>query len=212
MCLIINADTQNKSREKREEEMNKTKKAIFNAAIKVFSIEGYDSATVEEIASEAGVAKGTLYYNFQGKEEIFKFVIDEGMKLIKNEMLDAIKDIDDPLEKLKISAKVQLRYVYNNKEFFRVIMSQIWGDKNRHQEMRQEIRRLVNINSNRINDITKGKADKDVLEVLGCCFIGVLFSSALYEILYEDQYSENYIVDRFMEYVNFSIEKINKKV
>lgn len=192
--------------------MNKTKKAIFNAAIKVFSIEGYDSATVEEIASEAGVAKGTLYYNFQGKEEIFKFVIDEGMKLIKNEVLDAIKDIDDPLEKLKISAKVQLRYVYNNKEFFRVIMSQIWGDKNRNQEMRQEIRRLVNINSNRINDITKGKADKDVLEVLGCCFIGVLFSSALYEILYEDQYSENYIVDRFMEYVNFSIEKINKKV
>lgn len=192
--------------------MNKTKKAIFNAAIKVFSIEGYDSATVEEIASEAGVAKGTLYYNFKGKEEIFKFVIDEGMKLIKNEVLDAIKDIDDPLEKLKISAKVQLRYVYNNKEFFRVIMSQIWGDKNRHQEMRQEIRKLVNINSNRINDITKGKADKDVLEVLGCCFIGVLFSSALYEILYEDQYSENYIVDRFMEYVNFSIEKINKKV
>ena len=192
--------------------MNKTKKAIFNAAIKVFSIEGYDSATVEEIASEAGVAKGTLYYNFKGKEEIFKFVIDEGMKLIKNEVIDAIKDIDDPLEKLKISAKVQLRYVYNNKEFFRVIMSQIWGDKNRHQEMRQEIRRLVNINSNRINDITKGKADKDVLEVLGCCFIGVLFSSALYEILYEDQYSENYIVDRFMEYVNFSIEKINKKV
>ncbi len=192
--------------------MNKTKKAIFNAAIKVFSIEGYDSAIVEEIASEAGVAKGTLYYNFKGKEEIFKFVIDEGMKLIKNEVLDAIKDIDDPLEKLKISAKVQLRYVYNNKEFFRVIMSQIWGDKNRHQEMRQEIRKLVNINSNRINDITKGKADKDVLEVLGCCFIGVLFSSALYEILYEDQYSENYIVDRFMEYVNFSIEKINKKV
>lgn len=192
--------------------MNKTKKAIFNAAIKVFSIEGYDSATVDEIASEAGVAKGTLYYNFQGKEEIFKFVIDEGMKLIKNEVLDAIKDIDDPLEKLKISAKVQLRYVYNNKEFFRVIMSQIWGDKNRHQEMRQEIRRLVNINSNRINDITKGKADKDVLEVLGCCFIGVLFSSALYEILYDNQYSENYIVDRFMDYINFLIEKINKKV
>ena len=192
--------------------MNKTKKAIFNAAIKVFSIEGYDSATVDEIASEAGVAKGTLYYNFQGKEEIFKFVIDEGMKLIKNEVLDAIKDIDDPLEKLKISAKVQLRYVYNNKEFFRVIMSQIWGDKNRHQEIRKELSRLVNINSNRINDITKGKADKEALEVMGCCFIGVLFSSALYEILYDNQYSENYIVDRFMDYINFLIEKINKKV
>ena len=198
--------------EKREEEMNKTKKAIFNAAIKVFSIEGYDSATVDEIALEAGVAKGTLYYNFKGKEEIFKFVIDEGMKVIKSEVLDAIKEIGDPLEKLKISAKVQLRYVYKNKEFFRVIMSQIWGDKNRHQEMRQELRRLVNINSNRINDITKGKADKEALEVMGCCFVGILSSSALYEILYDDQYSENHIVDRFMEYVNFAIDKIDKRV
>ncbi len=198
--------------EKREEEMNKTKKAIFNAAIKVFSIEGYDSATVDEIASEAGVAKGTLYYNFKGKEEIFKFVIDEGMKVIKSEVLDAIKEISDPLEKLKISAKVQLRYVYKNKELFRVIMSQIWGDKNRHQEVRQELRRLVNINSNRINDITKGKADKEALEVMGCCFVGILFSSALYEILYDDQYSENHIVDRFMEYVNFAIDNIDKRV
>ena len=192
--------------------MNKTKKAIFNAAIKVFSIEGYDSATVEEIASEAGVAKGTLYYNFKGKEEIFKFVIDEGMKVIKSEVLDAIKEISDPLEKLKISAKVQLRYVYKNKELFRVIMSQIWGDKNRHQEVRQELRRLVNINSNRINDITKGKADKEALEVMGCCFVGILFSSALYEILYDDQYSEKHIVDRFMEYVNFAIDNIDKRV
>ena len=188
--------------EKREEEMNKTKKAIFNAAIKVFSIEGYDSATVDEIASEAGVAKGTLYYNFKGKEEIFKFVIDEGMKVIKSEVLDAIKEIGDPLEKLKISAKVQLRYVYKNKEFFRVVMSQIWGDKNRHQEMRQELRRLI----------TKGKADKEALEVMGCCFVGMLFSSALYEILYDDQYSENHIVDRFMEYVNFAIDNIDKRV
>ena len=35
--------------------MKKTKKAIFNAAIKVFSIEGYDSATVDEIASSYSV-------------------------------------------------------------------------------------------------------------------------------------------------------------
>lgn len=191
--------------------MNKTKKSIFNAAIKSFSMEGYDSATVDAIAAEAGVAKGTLYYNFKGKEEIFKFVIDEGMKLIKMEVLEAIKDIDNPLEKLKISAKVQLKYVYENKEFFRVIMSQIWGDKNRHQELRQELRTLVKINTDRISDIIEGKMDKEALEVIGCCFVGMLFSSALYEILYDEQYNENDIVERFMEYINFAVDKIRNR-
>ena len=35
---------------------------------------------------------------------------------------------------------------------------------------------------------------------------------AVYEILYDDQYSENHIVDRFMEYVNFAIDNIDKRV
>ena len=43
--------------------------------------------------------------------------------------------------------------------------------------MRQEIRRR-NINSNRINDITKGKADKDVIEVLDL-LRGVIFFSII---------------------------------
>ena len=55
--------------------MSNTKDAIFFAAIKVFSTNGYAGATVDEIAAVAGVAKGTLYYNFKNKEDIFKFVI-----------------------------------------------------------------------------------------------------------------------------------------
>ena len=31
-----------------------------------------------------GVAKGTLYYHFSSKEEIFYFLVEEGMKLLKN--------------------------------------------------------------------------------------------------------------------------------
>ena len=55
--------------------MNRTKKAIFEAAINVFATSGYNGSTVDEIASKANVAKGTLYYNFKSKEEIFNFVI-----------------------------------------------------------------------------------------------------------------------------------------
>ena len=40
--------------------MNKTKRKIFNAAIELFSKNGYDNATVDDITAIAGVAKGSL--------------------------------------------------------------------------------------------------------------------------------------------------------
>ena len=49
--------------------MNKTKRRIFNTAIRVFSEKGYDNASVEEITAIAGVAKGSLYYHFSKKED-----------------------------------------------------------------------------------------------------------------------------------------------
>ena len=51
--------------------MNKTKRKIFEASMKLFAEKGYDATSVEEITSVVGVAKGTLYYHFSSKEEIF---------------------------------------------------------------------------------------------------------------------------------------------
>jgi AcrR family transcriptional regulator len=41
---------------------------ILMAAMKVFSNKGYHAATIEQIAMQAGVGKGTIYLYFKGKE------------------------------------------------------------------------------------------------------------------------------------------------
>ena len=64
--------------------MNKTKRKIFETSMKLFAEKGYDATSIEEITATVGVAKGTLYYHFGSKEEIFNFIIEEGMKLLKN--------------------------------------------------------------------------------------------------------------------------------
>lgn len=64
--------------------MNKTKRRIFNTAIKIFSEKGYDNTSVEEITAIAGVAKGSLYYHFAKKEDIFDMLLEEGQKLLQN--------------------------------------------------------------------------------------------------------------------------------
>lgn len=80
--------------------MNKTKRAIFESAIKVFSNSGYTGATMDEVVARAGVAKGSLYYHFKSKEKLLIFIIKEGI----NEDIDkATKCMDNHYEIIKES-------------------------------------------------------------------------------------------------------------
>lgn len=49
------------------------------AALDLFVERGYAATRLEDIAARAGVAKGTLYLYFAGKEDLFKAVIREGL-------------------------------------------------------------------------------------------------------------------------------------
>jgi AcrR family transcriptional regulator len=66
-----------------EKNMPVTKrKKILEAAATVFSQKGFHQAKMDEIAKQAGVAKGTLYYNFSGKSKLFAATVTEGMEKI----------------------------------------------------------------------------------------------------------------------------------
>lgn len=54
-----------------EESKNDKITRLFEAATKRFGEYGYSDTTMESIAEEAGVSKGTLYYYFDSKEELF---------------------------------------------------------------------------------------------------------------------------------------------
>jgi AcrR family transcriptional regulator len=50
---------------------------LLDAAAQVFAERGYRAASVEEIASAAGVTKGAVYWSFSGKEDLFFALISE---------------------------------------------------------------------------------------------------------------------------------------
>jgi AcrR family transcriptional regulator len=43
----------------------------------VFAAKGYRSATVEEVVDAAGLSKGTFYWNFKSKEDLFQTLLEE---------------------------------------------------------------------------------------------------------------------------------------
>jgi len=52
---------------------------ILAAALKAFSQRGFHETRMDDIAAVAGVAKGTLYYNFPSKTDLFAALVEEGM-------------------------------------------------------------------------------------------------------------------------------------
>ncbi|OGR59361.1 MAG: transcriptional regulator [Desulfobacula sp. RIFOXYB2_FULL_45_6] len=92
--------------ERKQREKEKRKIEIINAARKVFSNKGFNSSTMEEIATEAELSPGTLYLYFKNKEElhtslsieILKYLADEIQKVVVEEIsvekkIDRFRDV-----------------------------------------------------------------------------------------------------------------------
>lgn len=55
----------------------KKRHQIMEGARRLFLAQGFDAASMNSIALEAGVSKGTLYVYFKSKEELFEAIIEE---------------------------------------------------------------------------------------------------------------------------------------
>lgn len=187
--------------------MNKTKKAIFEAAIKVFSESGYDGATMDEIAACAGVAKGTLYYHFKSKEEIFKFIIQEGSNVIKEELKSAIEKETSTKLKLKILCKVQLELVNEKRDFFKVIMSQLWGQESRQDDLRDTIESYIKYIEGYLEEaMEQGLIKKGKPRFMAYTFIGTLCASAIYALINEKRTDVDEITDDLVQFILNGVE------
>ena len=110
-----------------DKQMNRTKRKIFEAAMELFAQKGYDGTSVEEITSVVGIAKGTLYYHFTSKEEIFYFLVEEGMKLLKNSIEIKTSKMPNTLDKIKAILLIQIKIIVKYENLITLLISQMWG-------------------------------------------------------------------------------------
>lgn len=119
--------------------MNKTKRKIFETSMKLFADKGYEATSIEEITATVGVAKGTLYYHFSSKEEIFNFLIEEGMKLLKNSIAIKTERVDNYIDKLKAIILIQIKVIVKYEDLMTIVLSQVWGSEQRNSRCRKYV-------------------------------------------------------------------------
>jgi TetR/AcrR family transcriptional regulator len=87
--------------ERKEREKQQRRDEIIHAAEKVFISRGFKNATMEDIADEAELSKGTLYLYFNSKEELHLAVARNAMILLRSHTSGAAGGEGNALEKLQ---------------------------------------------------------------------------------------------------------------
>ncbi|MFK4102445.1 TetR/AcrR family transcriptional regulator [Streptomyces sp. NPDC019531] len=66
-----------------------TRQKLYEAAVTLIAEQGFSATTVDEIAERAGVAKGTVYYNFASKSVLFEELLRHGVGLLTASLREA---------------------------------------------------------------------------------------------------------------------------
>ena len=90
-----------------------TRQAILGAARQRFLHYGYRKTTIDEIASDAGVGKGTVYLYFGGKEEILLTLVHEIKRGITERMRALAADPTPPAQRLTEMVVARITAVYD---------------------------------------------------------------------------------------------------
>ena len=69
----------------------KTRERILDAALNIFSNQGYHDTRLDEIVKEAGTSKGSIYFHFPNKERLFIALVDQFADVIERRAVEAIQ-------------------------------------------------------------------------------------------------------------------------
>lgn len=96
------------------------RRQILDATRKLLSLKGYQDIKLDDVASKAQLAKGTLYLHFKDKEQIVRAVFEDLMDQ-QEAGLSKIEETHD-IEQLKRIALFKLQFIHENHDFFSQFM------------------------------------------------------------------------------------------
>ena len=101
------------------------RRAILDAAIRVFARQGFHAARVSDIAREAGVAYGLVYHYFDSKEQMLNELFSERWALLLDAIRQADADLEGPRDKLEAAAGFIIESYRHDPELMKVIIVEV---------------------------------------------------------------------------------------
>ncbi len=109
----------------REQKKLETREAIQAAAVKLFAENSFEKTSIEDIATEAGIGKTTVYGYFTTKNDIFISYCDEELDLAFAQLRASDCDEKPLLELLVEFFMLKFTFVTKNREFGRQMLREM---------------------------------------------------------------------------------------
>jgi AcrR family transcriptional regulator len=94
-----------------DKKSQKSRDAILESAASLFRRRGYSATTLRQIASEAKIKAGSIYYYFDSKEEILEEVLERGLQHVFDSVKAAVTRTGDASHRHRIAAAIEAHLV-----------------------------------------------------------------------------------------------------
>lgn len=87
---------------------------ILTCAANLFYKKGYHVTTIEDLANEVGMLKGSLYYYIKSKEDLLYQLLLDVIVAGQLRVSEKIRGIEDPIEQLTVGLEEHIEYIIEN--------------------------------------------------------------------------------------------------
>lgn len=124
-----------------------TRAKLYEAAVTLIAEQGFSATTVDEIAERAGVAKGTVYYNFKSKTELFEELLRFGVGLLTASLQEAADHAAErggtKVEALDEMIRAGLVFINRYPAFTQLYVAELWRTNRAWQSTLMVVRQQV---------------------------------------------------------------------
>jgi AcrR family transcriptional regulator len=107
---------------------DQTKDKILSVAARIFAKYGFQKTTVDEIARSAHKAKGSVYYYFESKEELFKAVVEQEIGVLKTGLTRVIVDSNDATAMFKNYLLHRMMLMKDSVNYHEALKAEMMGE------------------------------------------------------------------------------------
>lgn len=126
---------------------------IFDAAAKAFGRAGYEATSVEAIAAEAGIGKGTVYLYFASKAEIYISAIMHELNKLHAETVRRFATLQTCREKIELFVRLRLEYVESHRDFCRIYVSEFGNAVTQPDPIQKQLRKMRLLQADLLTDV-----------------------------------------------------------